>query len=106
MNDAKRKRLEAAGWKFGSYADFLGLSKEEEMLVELKLALSKLLRDMRERSHISQQELAEKIGSSQSRIAKLEAGGGGASLDLMFKALYASGADTKKIARVVQQLAA
>lgn len=39
MHAAKRKRLEAAGWRIGSAEDFLGLTKEETALVEMKLAL-------------------------------------------------------------------
>ncbi len=37
MRDSKRRKLEAAGWKVGLTADFLGLSKEEESLIEIKL---------------------------------------------------------------------
>ena len=38
MNSAKLKKLRAAGWKVGSTRDFLKLSDEEAMLVELKLS--------------------------------------------------------------------
>lgn len=37
MNAHKRKRLEAAGWKFGSVAEFLDVTSEEEAGVESKL---------------------------------------------------------------------
>lgn len=37
MNADKRMRLEAAGWKFGSVAEFLELTTEEEAEVESKL---------------------------------------------------------------------
>jgi len=37
---AKRKRLEAAGWRLGSAEEFLGLAKEETAAVEMKLALT------------------------------------------------------------------
>ena len=40
MKTSKRHKLEAAGWKVGSTADFLGLSKEEEVLIDMKLALA------------------------------------------------------------------
>jgi hypothetical protein len=36
MDKTKRKKLEAKGWKFGSAADFLGLSAEEAMYTDLK----------------------------------------------------------------------
>jgi len=37
MKPAKRKRLEAAGWKVGSAKDFLGLTPEEAAFVESEL---------------------------------------------------------------------
>lgn len=39
MRAAKRKRLEAAGWRLGSAEEFLALTKKETALVELRLAL-------------------------------------------------------------------
>ena len=43
MHAAKRKRLEAAGWRIGSAEEFLGLTKGETALVEMKLALARWL---------------------------------------------------------------
>ena len=39
MSTGKLKRLQAAGWKVGTAKDFLGLSREEAALVELRLSL-------------------------------------------------------------------
>jgi DNA-binding XRE family transcriptional regulator len=99
MNVAKRKRLESAGWKVGSAGEFLGLSTEETLLVELKLALSDALRRRRQKRHLTQFALAKKLASSQSRVAKLESGGPGVSLDLLVRALLATGATPADIAR-------
>ena len=99
MNATKRKRLIAAGWKIGTAGDFLGLSPEEAQIVELKLALSDSLRRLRLKEHLTQQELAKMLGSSQSRVAKLESGAPGISLDLLFRALFAAGATPADIAR-------
>lgn len=99
MNSTRRKRLAAAGWKIGSAGDFLGLSREEVQIVELKLALSDSLRRRRQKEHLTQQALAKMLKSSQSRIAKLEAGAPGISLDLLFRALFAAGATPADIAR-------
>jgi len=44
MNQAKRRRLEARGWKVGSAADFLRLTPEEAAFVEVKSALVMALR--------------------------------------------------------------
>lgn len=91
MNTAKRKKLEKAGWQVGSADDFLGLTSEESAYIDLKLALSRELRERRVASQITQAMLAERIGSSQSRIAKAEAGDPAISVDLLVRALLATG---------------
>ena len=101
MNSAKRKRLEAAGWSVGSTADFLELSPEEEAFVELKLRLSESLKNRRKDKKLSQGALAKKIKSSQSRVAKMEAGDPTVSIDLLIRALLATGATHRDLARVV-----
>ena len=102
MNSAKRKRLEAAGWQVGSAEEFLGLSPEEVELVEMKLALGQFLKRHRTRRRLTQAALAERLGSSQSRVAKLESGVRGTTLDLLFRALFASGATTDDISREIR----
>ena len=99
MKTSKKKRLESAGWKVGTADAFLGLSKEEARIVEMKLALSESLRRHRLKRRLTQQALAKKLGSSQSRVAKLESGGIGVTLDLLFRALFATGVTTDEIAR-------
>ena len=74
MSTAKIKRLRAAAWKTGSAGDFQQLSNDEAMLVELKVMLSDANKRSRQKHGLSQIELARKIGASQSRIAKIEAG--------------------------------
>ena len=102
MNDAKKKRLVAAGWKIGTAGEFLGLSPSEAKIVTMKLALSDSLRRHRIRSKLTQLQLAKKLGSSQSRIAKLEAGAMGITLDLLFRALFATGVSLDEIAREIR----
>lgn len=101
MNSSKRKRLEAAGWSVGSTADFLELSPEEAAFVELKLRLSESLRRRRKGQKLSQGALAKKIRSSQSRVAKMEAGDPTVSIDLLIRALLAMGATQRDLARVL-----
>lgn len=91
MNSAKKEKLEKSGWQIGNAEDFLGLSPEESAYIDLKLALSRELRRHRERSEMTQAVLARRIGSSQSRIAKAEAGDPGISVDLLVRALFATG---------------
>jgi len=101
MDKTKQKRLEAKGWKVGSAADFLGLSPEEARYIELKLALSEHLKKRRMRRKLTQEQLAKLMSSSQSRVAKMEAGDPTVSLDLLVRSLLTLGASEKDLARVI-----
>ena len=101
MDDRKRKRLEAAGWQVGTAADFLELSSAESEMIELKLALSRKFKDFRERQNLSQKALAEKMQSSQSRVAKIEAGDSSITIDLMVRGLLTMGATRPEIAEAM-----
>ena len=100
MNQAKRKQLEAKGWKVSTVVEFLELTPEESALVEIKLALSKKLRQRRE-SKMTQSDLAKRLGSSQPRVARAEAGHGSVSLDLLVRAMLATGATPQEIAAAI-----
>ena len=93
--------LKAKGYKVGSADDLLGLSKEESEYIELKLALSQALVKSRKQSNMTQIQLAKKLNSSQSRIAKMEKGDPTVSLDLLVKSLLAMGATKKNIAKMI-----
>ncbi len=101
MDESKHKRLEEVGWSIGSAQDFLGLSDEEAAFVELKLALSESLRERRTGRGMTQTELARRIGSSQSRVAKMEASDPSVSLDLLVRGLLATGATPRDIATAI-----
>jgi len=106
VTKAKRKKLEAKGWKLGDAQDFLELSDEEIALIEMKLSLSRSLKELRQQKRISQTELARRIDSSQSRVAKMEAGDASVSMELLVKALLALGASRKELAKSIGQRAA
>jgi predicted XRE-type DNA-binding protein len=101
MKPTKRARLEAAGWAVGSVADFLGLSPEEQTYVELKVSLSRSLREWRTRKRLTQSTLARQLNSSQSRVAKMEAADPTVSVDLLVRSLLRLGAKLKDIARAI-----
>ena len=100
MRKAKRARLEAKGWKVSTVAEFLELTPEESALIEIKLALSRRLRERRQK-RMTQAQLAEKIQSSQSRIAKAETGHSSVSLELLVRAMLATGASPKEIGKAI-----
>jgi DNA-binding XRE family transcriptional regulator len=100
--DAKtRKRLEAAGWAVGDTAAFLKLTPQEAALVEMRLALSRSLRERRLAAGLTQTALAKTLGSSQSRVAKLEGGDPSVSLELLIRALLSVGASRKDVAHAL-----
>ena len=100
MDKAKRKRLESKGWKVGDAADFLGLTPEEAALVEIKLALARSLRQRRQK-RMTQAQLAEKLRSSQPRVAKAEGGDASVSIELLVRAMLATGATPKEIGKAI-----
>jgi DNA-binding XRE family transcriptional regulator len=101
MREAKRKRLESKGWKIGSAREFLNLSSEESAYIEMKVELAEGLRAHRERQNLTQVELAKLVKSSQSRVAKMEAGDPSVSLDLLVRSLLALGASKKEVAKII-----
>ena len=101
MNAAKRKRLESAGWRFGSAADFLGMTPEEEAYVDLKLHLADALEAKRKANGLTQKALAARLKSSQPRIAMMEKGDPSVSVDLLIRGLFALGVRRKELAKAV-----
>jgi DNA-binding XRE family transcriptional regulator len=101
MRTGKKKALEEAGWRVGSADEFLELDEAESQFVDIKLALARLLRTTRTRRRLTQFQLAEKLGSSQSRVAKLEAGDPTVTVDLLVRSLLAAGARPADLAKAV-----
>jgi len=101
MRDAKRRRLEAKGWKFGSAQEFLRLSAEEAAYIDLKARLAIGLRERRRRRSLTQADLANRLQSSQSRIAKMEAGDPSVSLDLLVRSLLILGTSRQELSRII-----
>jgi transcriptional regulator with XRE-family HTH domain len=102
VKKSKRERLKAAGWAVGGVQEFLGLSDAEAALIEIKLSLSRSLHDRRQQRGLSQVELAKRLHSSQSRVAKMEAGDPSVSMDLLVSALLVLGASSADLARAVR----
>jgi predicted XRE-type DNA-binding protein len=101
VNAATRGRLEAAGWRVGTVAEFLGLTREEEALIGMRIALSDALKRERRKKRLSQKQLADRLQSSQSRVAKMEAGDLGVTLDLLIQALLVAGATRAQVGKAI-----
>jgi DNA-binding XRE family transcriptional regulator len=103
MRKEKKEELERAGWKVGDVKDFLGLTDADMAVIDMRVSLATELRQRRLARNISQATLARRIGSSQSRVAKMEAGDPSVSLDLLIRCLLISGVTTKTIAVTIAQ---
>lgn len=103
MNKEKQRRLEEAGWAVGTASEFLELSEEESRYVEMKLSLAAAVRELRERQALTQTALARTLGSSQSRVAKMEAADRSVSMDLMVRSLLRIGATPAQIATWIRR---
>lgn len=101
MHDTKRRRLIAKGWKIGDTRDFLDLTEQENAYIDLRLRLADGLKAKRIKQHMTQSQLAEAVQSSQSRVAKMEAGDPTVSLDLLVRSLLALGASARELARII-----
>jgi DNA-binding XRE family transcriptional regulator len=101
MNHAKKRRLEAAGWKETTVQEFLNLSEADVQYIETKLALSRRLRELRQERRLTQTSAATLLKTSQSRLARMEAGDPSVSLDLLVRGLFALGATRKQLAKAV-----
>jgi DNA-binding XRE family transcriptional regulator len=91
MNAAKRKALEAAGWRFGDAADFLGMTAAERQFLDARIEAALAVRRQREALNLTQKQLANRINTSQPRIAKIERASRDVSLDQILRAFAAVG---------------
>ena|SRR5205085_11985604 len=101
MKVTKKRRLEAAGWKETSVKEFLELSEADVQYIETKLALSRRLREFRQERHLTQTKAAKLLKTSQSRVARMEAGDPTVSIDLLVRGLFALGATREELAEAV-----
>ena len=102
MNKSKKAKLEKKGWKIGTTSEFLGLSREEEAYLDLKLSLSRFLQDKRKEKQLTQIQMADLVHSSQSRIAKMEKAEPSVSVDLLVKSLFALGTEYGELAEAIR----
>ena len=101
MDEAKAGRLQGAGWKLGTPKEFLGLTDEETALIEIRVALARVIRERRLSLRLTQEDLAKQLRSSQSRIAKMEASDATVSMDFLVRSLLVLGATTQEVGGVI-----
>jgi predicted XRE-type DNA-binding protein len=62
-----------------------------QQIIEFRLLVGRGVRRLRETHQLTQRQLAARIGSSQSRVAKIEAASSEVSLDLMLRGFFSAG---------------
>jgi DNA-binding XRE family transcriptional regulator len=102
VNKRKRKLLEAQGWKIAGTREFLELTDDELEYIEIRIALSQFVKEQRKRRRLTQERAARLIGSSQSRIAKMEAGDPSVSIDLYVKSIIALGGSREELSEAIK----
>ncbi len=88
MDVIKQQMLEADGWRVGDADDFLELSPEDSLLVEMKLALSRRLKEYQSLP-IPQNELASRVSLSQ--LQGMENGDSSVSFEFLLRTMLATG---------------
>jgi antitoxin component HigA of HigAB toxin-antitoxin module len=104
MNSLRKTRLQRQGWAVGETAEFLNLTPQEAQFIELKLALAAGVRQLREQRGMTQAALAEQLGSSQSRVAKVEAADRSVTVDMIMRSLLTIGATPGEIAKLIRRV--
>lgn len=90
MDAAKKKSLEAAGWKVGDSAQFLEMSEDERQLLDVRVQLALAVRNQRRLQRMSQKELGARLKTSQPRVAKIEWAARDISMDQLIRAFAAA----------------
>ncbi len=98
MTETKKKMLEANGYKVIDSAEWLGLSREEAQIVDMRVALAQELERVRKAKGITQAELAKRVGTKQSGVARMLNNPDTSTMDNLIKALIALGEPISKIA--------
>jgi DNA-binding XRE family transcriptional regulator len=103
MNSRKISLLKKKGWSIGDAGDFLSLSPDERAYIEMKASLARCFAEIRTKKHLTQQQLAHLLKSSQSRVAKMERNDSSVSLDLLVRSLLIMGATRKTVGEIIRQ---
>ncbi|MGO8678565.1 MAG: helix-turn-helix domain-containing protein [Limisphaerales bacterium] len=89
------------GWVEGTVKDFLDLSEADLEYIETRRALSRLLKEKREQLRLSQVQVAARLRTSQSRVAKMEKADATVSADLLLQSLFRLGLKRKEVAEAI-----
>jgi len=101
MNPKKKHHRISTGYNIGTPSEFLRLTPEEAAYVEVKVRLAVSVHRRRVAMKLTPTELARRLESRQSRVAKMEAADESFSIDLLVRSLLALGASATSIRRML-----
>jgi len=101
MKTKKKKALESVGYKVTDTAEWLGLSPEEEAIVNMRVNFAMEIERVCKERGITQQALAEKIGTRQSGVARMLNNPSKVTIDSLIKTLLVLGTPSKRIAALI-----
>ena len=101
MDAKKRKQLVAAGYQITDSAGWLGLTPQEETIVIMRVNLALEIERVRKAANMTQQALAEKIGTRQSGVARMLKNPATATIDSLIRTLLILGTSPKRIAALI-----
>jgi predicted XRE-type DNA-binding protein len=101
MDAKKRKQIVAAGYQITDSAGWLGLTPQEETIVNMRVNLALEIERVRKAANLTQQALAEKIGTQQSGVARMLKNPTTATIDSLIRTLLILGTSPKRIAALI-----
>jgi DNA-binding transcriptional regulator YiaG len=103
MDTTTKAKLEAAGFRETTVQELFALTSEENELVETRLALARLIQQLRQEQHLTQKALADRLGSDQGNVSKAEGNDASISIDWMLRAAFMLGATRQQIGRTLSE---
>jgi DNA-binding XRE family transcriptional regulator len=94
---ARRGDLAGSEWEEGEVGEFLQLTREQSVLVNIRVVLGERLRRLRWARGWTQAGLASALGTSRARITKMEMGDHSVSIDACIRSLLALGLSQHQI---------
>jgi len=101
MNADEKIRSEEFGYVVTTASEWLGLTQAESGEIEISLALTFFLCSVRERSGLSVAQAARKLKMTPARLARIERGDPGASLDLLITSALGLGATFREVGEAI-----
>jgi predicted XRE-type DNA-binding protein len=101
MDTKKREKIEAAGYQVVDSSEWLGLTEQEQAIVKMRVSFALEIERVRKSKKISQQALAERIGTKQPGVARMLNNPASATIDSLINTLLALGTSPRRIAALI-----